>query len=243
MTTKHIFENVCIDFNEILKDTDFKRMIRVVAKQSKTTEAKLRTDLGNYKNYGEDENSPMYFGLFAEWYAQEFLNYFGSLPCFNIANVQMYNAVGSSNIDNGVDGDAITMSDKKSNNKSSVAIKQGGKVYIQVKGTLNFSKEHMANDGSRLPNFTTNAMSSAIKNGTAYSTRYILFTTGIGVHYRLKQMWNDMVEIISINEIEQLAKKNVLFLNVLRERVGLEPLPILTASLDAEAAFNILLSE
>ena len=241
MEHKHVFENVCIDFEEILATPDFKHMLRVVQRQAKTTEAKQRTDISNYKDYNADEWSPMYFGMFVEWFAEQYLNFFGYL--YNIANVEMLDAVGTAYQDNGVDGMGITLATKKQTSRTVIAHKQGGPVYIQVKGTMNYNKEHMANDGSRLPNFTTNAMSSAIKNGTAYYTRYVLFTTAKGIHYRLKEMWNDMVEVIDIHKIAQLADNNQLFLNAMRIRVGLEPHSFVAPPIDQEAMFNLLESE
>lgn len=241
MTHKHVFENVCTDFSDILAQPDFKRMLRVAKQQSKSMEAKLRTDISNYKDYGTDEWSPIYFGMFVEWYAEQYLNFFGHL--YNIADVKMFDAVGSTYQDLGVDGMGVTMCDKKATKQSTGSIKQGGPVYIQVKGTLNFNKEHQANDGSRLPNFTTNAMSSAIRNGTAYYSRYVLFTTCLGIHYKLKAMWNDIVEVIDIKKIHQLADHNQIFLNAMRVRVGLEPIELSSPNLDAEASFNLLISE
>lgn len=233
---KHIFENICIDWEEILKDADFKRMLREVKRQALTEEAKKRTDLAHYKEYGQDEWSPMYFGMFVEWYAQMYLNFFGYL--YNVANVDMLNSEGACAEDYGVDGIGVSMRKMKHKNVGAIVADQGSPVFVQVKGTLNFNKEYTPNDGARLPNFTTNAMSSAIKQGTAYQSRYILFMTGKGVHFSLNKMWNDLVEVIGINDINKLANNNQLFLNACRQRVDLDPLPIYPANIDAEAAFN-----
>lgn len=233
---KHLFENICIDFNEILSDANFKRMLKTVEKQAKTTEAKKRTDIAHYKEYGNDQWSPMYFGMFVEWFCQMYLNYFGYL--YNVANVEMMMSEGSSAEDYGVDGIGVSMRKMKHKNIGAIVASEGSPVFIQVKGTMNYNKEYTPNCGARLPNFTTNAMSQAIKQGHAYQARYILFTTGKGVHYTLNKMWNDLVEVISIHDIDKLANNNTLFLNVMRQRVDLEPLPVYTANIDSEAAYH-----
>lgn len=235
-TSKHIFNNVCIDFDALLATTDIKKMFKVAAEQAKTEEAKKRTDFANYKDYGQDEWSPMYFGLFVEWFAEHFLNHFGHM--WNICDVQLFNHEGDATEDLGVDGMAKTQQKRKAKGTRCEA-PQFGDVYIQVKGTLNYFKEHKANDGSRLPNFTTNAMSSAIMLGRAYQSRYMLFTTASGVHYTLQKMWNDMVEVISIKEINKFANGNVVFLNLLRKSVGLDPIEFSQLPMDSEAAYNV----
>jgi hypothetical protein len=237
MSAKHVFENVCINFEEILIKPDIKHMLRVVKEQAKTTEAKKRTDIANADKYSDDEGSPKYFGMFVEWYAQEYLNHFGYL--YNIANVNMLDVVGGNTEDLGVDGEGVTMTTRKTSTRSTISHTQGGRVYIQVKGTTNHNKEHQANDGSRLPNFATHAMSSAISGAAAYSSRYVLFTTGKGVHYKLKAMWCNLVEVIGIHDIDKLASKNVEFLNRLRDRVGLNKIEYIAPEMDAEAEYNL----
>lgn len=234
--SKHIFENVCLDFAPILAIPNIKNMLKEVEKQAKTEEAKKRTDFPHYKDYGQDEWSPVYFGLFVEWFAEQFLNHFGHV--YNIFNVHMMNVEGDVSEDLGVDGMGLTMNDKDVRG-SAVKAPRHGDVYIQVKGTLNFQKKHTPNDGSRLPNFTTNAMSSAIISGKAYQSRYILFTTADGIHYTLKKMWNGMVEVIGIDQIQKLVNNNIQFLNILRTKVGLPELDIPLLSMDPEAVYNI----
>ena len=233
---RHIFNNICIDFNAILADTDFKRMLRVVKAQSILPEVQTRVNVGGYKDY--NEASAQYFGMFVEWYAQHYLNHFGWM--YNLQDVSMYNSVGSAYKDNGIDGVGTSVTSKHDRMRPSVVPKAGSPVYIQVKGTTKFNDEHMTNDGSRLPNFTTNAMSMAIQHNCAYQARYILFTTAKGVHYRLNEVWNNMVQVISIKEILQVTTKNnnILFLNIMRESVGLDSISTETYTPDAEAFFN-----
>lgn len=234
---KHIFTNVCIDFEEILSTPKFEKMLRTAYKQAKTNEAIRRTSLGEYKDHNDnnDEWSPMYYGLFVEWFAQEYLNHFGHL--FNLSNVQMLEHVGSAEQDNGVDGTAISTNAKKGPIRT-VACKRGSPVYIQVKGTLNPTKEHTANDGSRLPNFFMNAYSTAIQTKCAYQARYIVFTTGKGLHYRLEDMCNHLVEVINFKKITKLVNGDHQFLNILRESVGLESFELPQFEGDPEGEYN-----
>jgi len=244
MSKKHVFENHCVDFESILKTSDIKQMLKIVQKQSLTDEAKKRMGVEEYKTHNkydvndldkkDDPRSPVYFGMFVEWYAQEFLNHFGAH--YNIMNVNMYDAVGSSNDDYGVDGMGLSMSaELKSNtNGPGITHQKGSPVYLQVKGTVNHGKSHAPNDGSRLPNFTTNAMSSAIKLHQAYQSRYVLFTTAKGIDHHLGNMWNGMVEVIGIGEIVKHTNRNEVFLNILRSRVGLSPIDITIPLIDED---------
>lgn len=233
---KHLFENYCIDFSSILEEANLGKIMRMVREQAKTKEAKIRVDFVNYKEYGEDEWAPMYFGLFVEWFAQHFLNYFGYL--FNIGNVEMLNVVGSTEEDHGTDGHAITLNDKRHSHIKSIIASRGCPVYIQVKGTLNIKKKFQTNDGSRLPNFLMNALSTAVKNGRAYQARYILFTTGAGLHYRLEKSSNHIMEVIDYKKISKLFNGNVLFLNELRKQVKLPVKEIKSVPIDREAKYN-----
>jgi len=235
-TINHKFTDVCIDFDAILQQPDIRKMIKVVLDQAKTQEAKRRTDIGNYKDYGDEDGSPLYFGMFVEWYAQEFLNNYGHV--YNIGNVQMNDHAGGTDEDWGIDGIGHTRYKKNKTSYPHVAPASGTPVYIQVKGTGNHNKEHMANDGSRLPNFTTHAMSTAIKSKTAYQSRYILFTTAKGVYYTLDKMWNNMVEVIAIKQIMKMSNGDMLFLNHLRQSVGLDSLDY-SIEPDAEAQYNL----
>ena len=236
MTTKHIFENVCLDFSPILAEPSIRKMLTVVKKQAKTEEAKRRTDFAHYKEYGDDEWSPTYFGLFVEWFAEHYLNHFGHK--YNIHRVQMLNHEESSEQDWGVDGVGFTMKERKHSNIRSIFSKSGSPVYIQVKGTLNSQKEFKANDGSRLTNFISHAVTSAIVEGQAYQARCILFTTGKGIYYTLDKMTNGIIEVISINQIKKMTDGNVQFLDVLRKQVGIEPYPMSPGTLDPEAEYH-----
>lgn len=226
-----LFEKICIDFADILQQSTLTNMLKVVNKQSKTEEAKKRTDFLHYKDYNQDESCPMYLGLFVEWYAYHWFEHFGFLK--NISQVQLSTVTNSTTVDLGVDAQGITS--VNINKKGRITPIKGSPVYIQIKGTLNKSKTYCANDGSRLPNFVTNATTSAITSGYAYQARYILFTTGNGVHHTLRAMWNEIVEVINYQKITELADYNCSFINNMRKSVNLPKIIILPSETDEES--------
>jgi len=232
MIRQHIFTHRCIDFEPILEEANLKKMLKVVFAQSKTEAARQRVDFAHYKDYDADEFCPIYFGMFTEWLAWHFLNHYGHV--FNIQNLDMTASVGSSEKDYGIDGRGLSSKTQllKNTGRKSVV---GSPVFVQVKGTMNSTKEYTANDGSRLPNFATNAMSEAIRGGHAYQARYILFTTGLGIHFSLDEMTNHMFEIINFKKIKFLMDKDMVFLNRLRTSVNLPEFPVNLASKDPEA--------
>lgn len=228
----HVFTNHCVDFAEILEQPTLDKMLKVVYKQSKTELARMRVDFANYKDYDENEWCPAYFGMFVEWLAENFLNHYGHL--FNIQAVTMTDSVGSSAQDYGIDG--VGHSVKRSKLKTTCrAVDPNSPVYIQVKGTMDPKKEYRPNDGNRLPNFGCNAFSTAIVEGRAYQGRYVLFTTGKGIHFSMDKMFCGLVEVIGRKHIKALMDKDNVFLNKLRDAVGLPALPIQFAAKDHEA--------
>ena len=234
MTTP-VFQNYCIDWAYVLSDANIDKMQKRVIEQARTEEAKRRVDLANYKEAYEDNDfAPMYFGSFVEWYAQHFLNHFGHE--WNLHSAKMLDCEGGTQSDLGVDGIAMSIKER-ANKRSLVSPKTNSKVYIQVKGCMDPTKVHKANDGTRLPNFMTNAMSQAIANGEAYQARYVLFTTGDSIHYTLEQMANGLMEVINIKKIRKWTKGNYHFLNILREEVGLPALEV-PVEMDEEAIRN-----
>jgi len=219
-----IFQNICIDFKPILQETTLKNMMKVVKEQAKTPEAKKRVDVGNYKDYDTDAWNPMYVGLYVEWLCENFLNYFGQQ--FNIGQVRMIASEYSAEKDLGTDGYGISLMKQRTAGTRTIEVKPGDKVFIQVKGTFNSAKVFTANDGARIPNFGMHAFSSAIKQGLAYSSRYVLFTTGDKIGYVLNDMSNGMIEVINYKKISKLMDDNIFFINAMREKVGLPLLPV-----------------
>lgn len=233
MSQDHIFKNHCIDFAQILSHSTLDKMLKVVYTQSKTEEAKIRADFVNYKDYGSDQWCPAYFGMFTEWLAQHFLNHYGRI--WNVQGVRMTDSIGSTAEDYGVDGQGLSIMRKVYKSTGRIA-DANSPVYIQVKGTMNPTKEYSPNDGARLPNFGCNAFATAIRSGYAYQGRYILFTTGKGIKYTMNNMFMGMVEVINRNHIEKLMDDDTVFLNKLRVSVGLDPIDVVPSHVDHQFA-------
>ena len=210
-------------------------MLKTVEKHAKTEEAKLRVNFANYKDYEEDEWCASYFGMFVEWLSEHWLNHYGPID-WNIHGVNMNDSVGNINEDYGVDGEGLTLAPKKMASTGRMPV-TNSPVYIQVKGVKykNRGKEHQPNDGSRLPNFCTNAMATAMRNGHAYQARYIVFTTAKGIHYSTDKMSREMIEVIGHKDISKAMDDDIVFLNILRKDAGLPLIPVSVAPMDAEA--------
>lgn len=235
MTKKHVFTNYCTDWESILSTAEFDHMLDTAHKQSFTEEAKKRVDFANYKDYGADESCPAYFGMFLEWFCGHFLNYFGNQ--WDIECTEMLDVEDSSAQDCGVDGTALTV--RKLRNSKYIATgrepQQGSRVYIQVKATKNRAKMFSPNDGSRLPNFMTHAQARAMTEKQAYQARYLLFTSGKGIDYKLENMSCNLMEVINGADLKSNVKNNITFLNILRTSVGLQELPKLVVPPDQDA--------
>lgn len=224
-----IFTVRCIDWDAVLATPNLSNMMKIVKEQSKTEEAKKRVNLATYKDYNEGEECPPYFGMFGEFLCYHFLNHYGHL--WNIEGVTMTDSTNSAIEDYGTDGVGYSAIDGKYKGRR---VKKGTPVYLQVKATTNSTKEYQPNDGSRLPNFGMNAMSTAIVTGKAYQGRYVVFTTGRGLHWTLDKMSNGLLEVINYEKIKPLVNGSVTFLNRMRVAVGLDELPIEAAEADPE---------
>ena len=99
-------------------------------------------------------------------------------------------------------------------------------LYIQTKGTLNPTKEHMTNDGSRIMNFVGSSLSEACQSQDAYYMRLILFTLGKGLHFRLDENTGKKIEVVNYSEISRKIDKNPFFWNHIRRRLGLPTIDI-----------------
>lgn len=233
--TVHVFQNYCVDWETLLAQANIDNMMKVVEKQSKTEEAKMNVDFANYKDYDAKTSCPAYYGMFLEWLCGHFLNHFGHN--FNIESTTMNDVVGGAVKDYGIDGVARTI--KKTNQKEFISTGrmpvQGSPVYIQVKATRKRDKMFEANDGSRLPNFMTNAQMTAMKAKKSYQARYVLFTTGKGVYHTLEEMSGKLMEVINYELIKTHMKNNVVFLNILRKAAGLTEFPLLDSPIDQDA--------
>jgi hypothetical protein len=235
MKLQHNFKSMCVDWSLLLAKPELKSFLHAAHAQGLTPEAQAIVE--PYKDYDHNDPksaSPMYFGLAVELLCEAYLRYFGRN--YNLQSVEMCDRAGVVNEDLGTDGMAKTVKEKRlSDNRR---VQSGSDIFIQVKGTLNPTKIYTANDGARLPNFGMNAMSAAITRDQAYQARYIVFTTGGGLHYTFEKMCHGLIELIAYRDINKMTKDNYDFWNEWREAVGLEPLAIPTPPADEDAAFN-----
>jgi hypothetical protein len=198
-------------------------------------------ETGEYKDFkqlnpnGSKTWSPHYFGGAVEFLAECFFEVFGAK--YNLAGIKSTDDYDEAMDDGGVDHMAHTLT-KKNYGKTRVA-KVGAPVYIQTKGTLDPRKEFTTNDGARLPNFFMNAQSKAINSGAAYSARYILFTTGKGIHWKLNENSGELCEVVNFTAIKKLVDGNVVFWNTMRAKAG-APEQKFDSPVDPEAACNII---
>ena len=213
----HVFTKLCIDFDPILNVSSLDGMLEVVKKQSFSKQVK---EAMSAKHSSEDA-AKFYRGYFFEWFAEEFLNYYGNR--WNLVNVKLNNQLNeTAESDIGIDGTAQTANDKskESEGKYKLTAKRGSPVFIQVK-QVNKTHEFSANDGYHIPNFIAAVFAKTRGQLTCYQSRLILFTTGKKLHYSMAA-FESMVEVIGHSAISSTMKGDLNFLNHLRGKVGLE---------------------
>lgn len=211
---------------DILSEPTLKRYVHNAAIAAKTKEAIEVYEIDSYKDFDELNGdgfksawSPKYFGYAIEFLAEHFFEVFGSK--FNIGNVVSGNDYENVISDGGVDHYGISLAEQKIGYRKCRA---GDTVFIQTKGVLNPRYEFTTNDGARLPNFFMNAQAQALRIGQSYRARYVLFTTGSGIHYALDNNSGNLAEVINYKKISQLVDNNIVFWNGMRKKMGLEPL-------------------
>ena len=228
----HSFTKKVVHAEELLSGSTLKDYIKKARKLSATDEAIYVFHAGNYKEYMDNDSwSPAYFGGAGELLCETFFEEFGHL--FNVADIRSVDDFDNAEIDSGVDHYAVSIKEqkyKKSNRKAIL----GSPVYIQTKFSMNSSKEYTTNDGSRLPNFFMNAQVKALQASQCYQARYIIFTTGKGLHYKLKNNSGDIAEVINFNKIKKLVDNNEIFWNKMRAKCSVKEVPII-GKMDPEA--------
>jgi hypothetical protein len=229
--SKPIFQDLCINFDELLSYPDLARMLKVLDKQSQNKEAKRRTDPIKAPLYEESEKCPLYFGLGFEWLCFHFLVQYGKY--FNISPLRMIMSIGSTEKDVGVDGEGITHAQiGKFVGPKPVP---GSPVYLQMKATLNRTKEYTPNDGSRLGNFFAAAQCKAARSKMSYKARYVVMHSGSKLSYHFDN-YAPTHEEINFKEISQKMDGDYGFLNYLRAQVGLHPILQPQCAEDEDAA-------
>ena len=239
----HIFGVRAIHAEKLLEISTLKEYLARARFYAESVEAIKAFETGDYKSYsaltpgGLKTWSPHYFGASIEFLAECFLEMYGSH--FNVYDIKSVDDFESDESDTGVDHYAKTISPKLLKSKNALVTRkalEGSPVYIQTKATANKNKMFKTNDGSRLPNFFMNAQSKAIADGVAYQARYILFTTGKGIHYVLDDNSGNKCEVINYNMITKRIDGNETFFNYMREKCNVKQVHVNT--LDVEAMCN-----
>lgn len=225
--------------DELLLETTLRGYVKKANAIAKRQDAIAKFEVGSYKDINELKDikwSPKYFGGAIEFLCENFFIQYGER--FGVYDFESVGDFDSNEIDSGVDH----------RGKNNLAKKLGGMrechpgsdVYIQTKGTANSAKKFMTNDGSRIMNFYGNAQGQALMRGQAYQARYILFTTGSGLHYRLEQSTFGMIEVINFKVISNHIDGRTVFFDNIRERVGLPKVWLAKHPMDIDAQKNAL---
>jgi hypothetical protein len=228
---KHSFFKYCIDPTVFDNCTTLREFLQQLKKQSNDDKAKVpyREDLK--ANQTEDDDlktikAPRYFGAGVEALAEVFFETFG-LSDYNLGNYLSQDTIEEDLEDIGYDATAITAKEKKYGKVIEKLVPAMSPVYIQVKGVLNPTKEHTTRDGSYISNFIMASVMDAMSKGQCYSARYVLFTTGKGVHYKLDNNSKKCLEVVGYQKISKKIDNNIIFWNEFRDKIGLPALSII----------------
>ena len=230
----HSFSKYCFDPSPLVEKETLKGFMDALLKQSNKDEALVPY---HDKAPSEDEDlktikAPMYYGAGGELLSECFFEIFGG--DFNLTGIRSYNSVDVAKADGGVDQDALSIKDKTYKERLNTKSRAGSPIYIQVKTTINPTKEFFTNDGSRIMNFYGHAQGLARAQGASYSARYILFTTGDKLNYVLDNNTFKMIEVINFKKIKSRVDGNRVFWNRMREKFGLPLLAYDAAPMDPE---------
>lgn len=222
----HSFQKNPIDAKKLLSKPKLRSFVKNAEQIAFSLDAKMFYEGSSFKEVAEcNEWSPKYFGSAIEFLCEMFLDHYGSH--FNLNQVTSTDDWDSSEVDLGVDHKAMSV-------KQNGNIRPSSPVFIQTKGTLNSNKVFTANDGSRITNFMSYAQATAIKSGHAYTARYILFTTGKNIHYKLDAMTGKQIEVINFNKIKKMIDDDEVFWNKMRSALGVPLVDIKLCAPDAD---------
>lgn len=224
----HSFYNFAVDPEALVKSQTLKGYNKELARQANTEEAVQKYQVLDPKGVDEDYSglfkSPLYYGAGVEFLAHNYFDFFDS--DYNLKEIISMDDYDNPQRDIGSDIHALSQK-KNKYKRQGVITRPGSPVRIQVKGTLNPTKEHMTNDGSRIMNFVGSSLAEACITQTAYQMRLILFTLGKGIHYRLVDNTFKKIEVVNNREISNKVDNNPFFWNRVRESFGLPLLEIL----------------
>ena len=223
----HSFYQFVVDAEALVKSQTLKGFNKELARQSNKDEAVQRYQVLPRQQVVEDEysqfKSPLYYGAGVEFLSHNYFDFFRT--DYNLVQMVSMDDWDNPQRDRGADHKNMSMK-KQHYKKQGVISAPGSPVSIQTKGTLNPVKEHMTNDGSRIPNWISYALSEACANGYAYQTRLILFTLGKGIHYVLDNNSHKRIEVVNNKEIARKIDNNPFFWNEMRKSFGLPTLDI-----------------
>jgi hypothetical protein len=224
--------------DKLLKGNTLKEYVktaRIIAEDKKAIKV---YEVGNYKDFLNVPGSwsAHYFGASIEFLCETYFEVFGAK--YNLGDIKSADDFKDAEEDTGVDHYAQSLSHKAlSGSQNYRRAEPMSPVFIQTKGTLDPRKEFTTNDGARLPNFFMNAQAQALERGCAYTARYILFTTGKGIHWKLENNSGGLAEIVNFREISKHVDNNTLFWNAMRKKAKVRAQKVVT-SVDTGAELN-----
>ena len=239
----HSFSQQAPHRGELLLHNDLRSFVATARKLSDTKQAIKVYEVGSYKDLLDNQGkvlpgswSPHYFGGAVELLCETYFEVFGAQ--YNVGNIRSTDSYDTAETDVGVDHYAESLMHKKLKGSQNYRRAEPmAPVYIQTKGSTNPRKEFTTNDGARLPNFFMNAQSQALQDGAAYTARYILFTTGKGIHWRLNKNSGGIAEVIAYPEIQRHVDGNTVFWNALRKKCNVKQQKVVR-SVDPTASMN-----
>lgn len=240
----HSFSRYCFDKEAIANSKTLKNFMAVLFKQSNQPEALIPYHEHNANKNATDEDelkikAPKYFGAGGEFLSEVYFKTFGHH--YNVNGAIYVDDAEHSGNDGGVD--ATGASSKKELYKLGsiqTLTKPGSPVYIQVKTALNPNREFTTNDGSRIMNFYGHGQGLARVSGCNNTARFLLWTTGKGLHWKLNDNTMKQIEVINFKEISKKIDNNPVFWNNVREAFGL---PLVEISCEADAEFISMMEE
>ena len=234
----HSFKTYCINPSDLLAKPKLDNYLKILKVQANDPAALIP-----YHDKIPDENqqiqAPRYFGAGGEFLAHCFFEFFGN--DYNLFDVESIDNVDRELNDGGIDIEAKTIKEKIYKQQCHTKAIANSPVYIQVKTTTNRMREFMTNDGSNIMNFYGHAQGVARQSGHSFYARYILFTTGKGLHWKLDSNTQHMIIVINYNEIKRKIDDNEVFFNYMRDKFGLPGIKVVLCKKDP--IFQSILAE
>jgi len=225
----HSFSKYNVGAEQLVAKQTLKHYLAVLFKQANSPEGAIPY---NDVEPSDDQKikAPRYYGAGGEFLSYIFFKTFGH--AYNVHNVLMTDDVEVAKEDGGCDGEAACRVSKLYDRKTmKILTSPGSPVFIQVKTTTNSQREFTTNDGSNIMNFFGNAQMKAAITGHSFQARYILWTTGKSLGWKLVENTGGFIEVISYSEIAKKIDNDPVFWNNVREAFNLPilPTPISTA--------------